>query len=373
MLGNRGKVAVAVASGILVLASAGCGGNPAVNSEGGTSSADETYASFDAMDESTRMDELVKAAEKEGTVTVYLRADNVFKELEAAFEKKYNVDLRILNPGTVQVTRQQIMEQSKAGKSEADVVETYAHELNTIYSESNLVSEIPKFLAAAAPDPTLASEFSIESFQYPFLTTWNTNEVKGEDVPRTLTDTSKPFWNDNLVMVKNYEPWYMTEYQRLTAAGMTTDEFKTLFKGIASNSNSADSSNPAAAGIASGQYKAGVGIALVAPQRLGDTAPVAWEPTDDAISVVPSGIGLLKGASHPAAGLLFSHWYLTEGSDILEEEQFVAQNPNEEDLKGAKLERFDTAGLDSEKLGLWRTAYENLLRGSDDVLPAYIK
>lgn len=358
---------------IIIMTTAGCSGNPAIEAPSQNTAADDTYNSFDSMEEGDRMNNLVEAAEDEGTVTVYLRADNVFAELESAFEERYDVDLQILNPGTVQAVQQQLVEQSKADKVEADVVETYVNELDASYTEANIVSEMPKFLAEAGPDPELASKSAIETFQYPFLSVWNTNATTDAQVPGALSDLARPSWNDGLIMVKNYESWYMTEFQRLRAAGLSIEEFESLFKTLAENSNTADSSNPAAAGIASGQYKAGVGIALIASQKLGNDAPVQWEPTKEPVSVVPAGIGMLKQASHPAAAMLFADWYLNEGSDILEKEQFVSQNTNEKDLEGAELVRFDTEDLDSERISEWRTAYENLLNGSDDILPGYVK
>lgn len=353
------------------LALAGCGGGPsapAVSSEG------SVYDEFADLPDAERHDALVAAAEQEGTVTAYLRSDDVFAEIEAAFEAEYDIDLVILNPGTTQVVQQQIFEQFAAQRVEADIVETYTHELNLMYAEENVVAAIPDYLAEAAPKSEFVSEHAIETFQYPFLPTWNSDNVTGDDIPTSLSDFADPLWADNMVLVTNYHPWYLTAFQQLTEnEGMSVEDFETLMKHIAANSSTADSSNPASASIASGEYLGGPNIAMVAPQRLGDTAPIDYVPTIDPAPLVPAGIGLINGSSHPAAALLFAQWYIDAGSDILAEEQYVEQNAAETDLLDVGKVRPDLEGLTTERLNDWRVAYDNLLKGKDPVVPDYVR
>lgn len=350
----------------------GCGTSPSVTSSSADTEAGDVYASFDRMADGERMDALIEAAETEGAVTVYLRSDDRFAEIEAAFEAEYRIDLTIVNPGTTEIVQQQIFEQTSAGRVEADVVETYVHELNLMYADQDVVAETPVFLAETSPDPELVSDFAIETFQYPFVPVWNTNAVAGGDVPTSFEDFADPMWKDKLVLVKNYYPWYLTMFQALTSQGMPVSEFEDLLTTIASYSSTADSSNPAATSIASGQYLAGPGVAVVAPQRLGPTAPVAYDPVIAPAPLVPVGIGLIKEAAHPAAAMLFAHWYLTKGTDIIVDEQYVQQNPKETDLAGVEGIRPDTSELTTEQLGEWRQAYENLVTGSTPILPEYV-
>jgi iron(III) transport system substrate-binding protein len=369
----RRVIAAMSAASVLTLAVAGCGGSPSAQTQDAVTDATRVFESFDTMADGERMAELIKAAEAEGAVTASLRADKVGPEIKKAFEAKYHIQLTILNPGRVDIVRQQIFEQAAAGKPESDVVETYSHELNTLYSDGGIVAKIPAFLAATEPDPTLASDYAVETVSYPFLPVWNKNAVSGENIPKSMEDFRNPFWKGKLVMVTNNENWYRTEFTQLTSQGMKVAEFEDLFKGIASNSSVADSSNPAAAGIASGQYLAGPGVAMVSAQKQGAEAPLTYGPADGVVAAVPAGLGLIKDAPHPAAALLFAHWYLTEGSDIVAKELYVAQSPAESDLKGVKVVRPDNSGLTAERLGEWRKAYENLLSGSGAVLPEYVR
>ncbi len=350
-----------------------CGPPPSVSGIA-ASEADAAYEKFDSMPESERHAALVKAAQDEGTVVAYLRVDNIGPEIEAAFEKKYpGVDLQIENPGRTQAVLQQITEQARAGRLSADVVETYVHELETIYPEEGLTTPVPDFLKTAATDPTLVREYSIESFQYVFLPAWNTDLVPATDVPKSITDLADPKWAGKLVMVTNYAPWYKATFDALTEAGMSAAEFASKFKAIAANSSIVESSNPAAQGLASGQYELAPNIAMVTVQRLKGNPPVSYVPPVPPVTLTPIGFGLLRGAPHPAAAMLFAEWYESpEALAILAEEMYVRQSPLEDELKGVAISTLNVDDLTTERLNEWIVAYDNLLHGRDDVLPAYV-
>ncbi len=365
---------VVVAS--LALATVACGGSPAAVQESSTeelaaSAAEKTYAKFDAMAEGERMDALVSAAESEGELVAYVTSDVVGPRLEAAFEDKYQVDLEILNPGTDSIVRQQVLEQHSAGQLEASVIETYQHSLATIYPGEGVVAEIPNFLAEAVVSPEMATDYGLETFQYPFLVSWNSNQIKGSEVPTSYGDLRDPVWDDNLVMVENYEMTYKALFDHLTANGMSVTEFEELFRHIGQNVSVTDSSNPATAFMAAGQYLGGVQIALTSVQKAGNV-PVAQEPVVEPVASVPMGIGLSREAPNPAAALLFAHWYVTEGQRILVKEQFIEQSPDETDLQGVQLARLESGDLDAQRLEEWRVAYDNMLHGEENVLPQYV-
>ncbi|MEU6647341.1 ABC transporter substrate-binding protein [Saccharomonospora sp. NPDC046836] len=324
------------------------------------------------MPANERLPALVRAAQAEGSLTVNLRADLVAPELERAFEDQYGIDLQIVNPGTARITRQQILQEARAGKVRSDVIESYVHEMDTIYAESHVITHLPRFLRESALDPSLTTEFSAETFQYPFLVAWNTQRVAAAEAPRRFEDLLNPRWANRLVMVQNYEMWYKALFDRLTGDGMSVEEFERVFRHIAADSNVTSSSNPASAFLASGQYTAGININLNSITRI-DGAPIAFEPVVGAVPLLPNGIGLARDAHHPAAALLFAHWYLTDGVPILQEEQFIQQSPNETRLDGAPVVRPELDDLDSARLQEWREAYDALLRGGDEVLPAYVR
>lgn len=366
--------AVIGALGITATLVAGCGPSPSAGGAGaGTlGTAKAVYEQFDAMSSSERESALVEAAEQEGEITAYLRSDDVFQELEDAFEAKYDIDLTLVNPGRVDVVRQQVLEQAAAGRMEADLVEVFTSDIELVYGEQGVAAPVPAFVADSAPDPSLNTTFAIETVQYPWIPLWNTDAIT--EPPRSLEDFLTPEYAGKMVIATGVQEWYLGWFQILTVEGdMSIDDFETLFRGIASNTSVVDSNNPAAAGVASGEYVASPGVALVSAQRIGDEAPMTWSPSWEKTVVSPAGIAFMSDAPHPAAAMLFAQWYITEGADILEKEQFVVQNPNETDLADTELYRPDLTGMTSEQFAEWRVAYDNLIKGKDDILPAYVR
>ncbi len=337
---------------------------------------DSVFEQVQALPEDSRMDDLVKAAQEEGELTVYLRSDVVFEDIQSAFKEKYDIDITIENPGLPTAVYQQIAEGSAAGQQRADVVETFSYELELNYPQEDLVAPMPEFLKEAAPDPDLAGEYSTEVWSYPFLPVWNTNAVTGNNAPGSLEDFTKPVWTGKTVMAKGdfLWSWYRGTFEQYTQEeGMSVEEFEEMMTTIAANSEFADSSNPAAAGIASGEYNGGPNIALTAAQKLEGDPPVAWEPTPEPAIAVPLGIALINDAPHPNAAMLFTHWYLTEGADIVEAEQFMPQNENEADLDGVEIKRTDLTSMTPEEVEEWREAFTNLTSGKTPILPESVR
>jgi iron(III) transport system substrate-binding protein len=364
------------ATALLGASVAGC--SPLGAASGGNESSAEAsvYEKVQAMPEGERMDALVKAAKEEGKATVYLRSDVAFQRIKDAFEAKYGIELEILNPGLPPVVYQQISEGEAAGRQQADVVETFNYELELVYPEANLTANMPDFLKAAAPDPELAADHSIESFQYAFIPVWNKNEIKGGDVPTSLQDFAKPIWKNKIVLPKGdfFWSWYRATFEELTKnQGMSVPDFEKLMTGIVANASITASSNPAAQGIASGEYKGGPNVNMSSAQKLMPAAPIAYQPTPSPAVTVPVGVSLLKNAPHPNAAMLFTDWYLTEGSDILVNEAFIEQNPNETDLKGVKIIRDDLNDMTKADMDEWRMAFENLVTGKTPILPESVR
>ncbi len=371
MAHNRSLRSLVLAT-VLSLGVAACGSPVGETGTTAASDAEGVFTQFQDMDPNQRMDALVKAAKEEGTVVAYLRADVVGRELEQAFEAKYDIDLQQLNPGTNTVVRQQILEQSKAGRLEADIVEAYMHELALVYKQENVVAAMPEFLKEDLIADGMSTDVGLEVYQYTFLPAWNTNIVTGGNVPTSLEGFTGPQFQDRLVMVSNYEMPYKALFDYLTKEkGMGTDEFANLFRAIGANTSVTDSGNPAAAFLASGQYLGGINMSLTSMKKAGNV-PIAYQPVVAPVASIPLGIGLLRDAPHPAAAMLFAHWYITEGQSILQKEMYIEQSPEETDLRGAAMGRLSYDDLDPQRLEEWRVAYDNMIRGKEDVLPEYI-
>lgn len=368
---HKRRTRLVAALAVPLLAASACGPPPTVGGDDSPGTATPVYDRFDEMDEDERMAALIAEAEAEGTVVAHLRSDEVGPEIERAFEAKYDIDLVILNPGNTQSVSQQVFEQSRAGRLEADLVEVMNYEVNKIFVTEGVMAPMPRFLGESAQDPSLVHEFGIETHSYAFPVYWNTNEVKGDRVPTSLEDLTDEFWDARLVMMTNNFHWYMTIYQILVEdQGMSVEDFETLMVSIAEKSDKTNSNNPAAQGMASGQYWGTPSGALVSFQRV-QGAPFDYQPPIEPVPVVPANVGLLKDAPHPAAAMLFTHWYLTEGLDITVDEHFIGYHDDETDLEGVETRRLNMDELTTERLASWRNVYNDLLMGRTPAVPEY--
>ena len=98
-----------------------------------------------------------------------------------------------------------------------------------------------------------------------------------------------------------------------------------------------------------------------------DGAPVDFLPFVEPAIARPNGVGLMKTAANPAAGLLFTDWLLDEGQKVLTDEGLSAaivegDNP----LNDVELIPVDIQGVieNSEEL---TAEYEELLANAEKV------
>jgi iron(III) transport system substrate-binding protein len=91
-------------------------------------------------------------------------------------------------------------------------------------------------------------------------------------------------------------------------------------------------------------------------------APVRWRPAVEPVVVKAAGVGVLRGAPHPAAAALFYEWILTEGQRLLEEDHRIPSVLGGEDpLAGIDVIEVDP-DLIAEKGEEWSRRYRELLR-----------
>ena len=88
---------------------------------------------------------------------------------------------------------------------------------------------------------------------------------------------------------------------------------------------------------------------------------MAWKPPVEPVFTRAGGIAVVRGATHPAAALLFCEWLLDEGQKVV---AAVGRDPTRRDLtvtKGIDQSVIDVVEL-AESQRVWLERYENLLR-----------
>jgi iron(III) transport system substrate-binding protein len=371
----RVKPAVLLSAALAVLllfVSACTSGN---NSAGG-SDAKSTYEKFAAMSGEERQTALVEQAKKEGTVVLYTTNSDTVAKIAPAFKAKYGITVEGQSQNS-EPLRQKLEQENQAKRVGADIVETLALDLR-IYANKGILTDYKndEVTSQLVPFATQFPGFVISSY-YPYMVAWNTNLVKGSDVPKSYQDLADPKWAGKLAMVEGDGTWYATLYYYMKDQGMSDEEFTTMMKAIAKNSQVASGHGSTTNLLGSGDFSVDMQVFqfdLLSGQK--DGQPIAAEPYVKPVINLPIGAGLSATAPHPAAALLWMDFYLTEGAKIFVE-QVSRQTTNKTVAASANfippadaqvnvaLDKLDT----DAKVAAWETAYANLIKGNDGVLP----
>jgi iron(III) transport system substrate-binding protein len=373
---RRPSIACLVA-GALVVSAAACGGSPTQTASGtsgqGTTAAEEVYAEFADLTGEERKDALIKAAQEEGKLVLASLApqDAVIE----AFEKSYGIDVETTSPESSEALRARLLEQHRAGRVEADVIETYGIDLQLALAPEGLLSPYQSDVLADVPDENKHDVWTTTN-SYAFYVGHNTDKVPDGEAPASFEDLADPKWDGRVAMDGSMADWYYTLYTYFAKQGMSDDEFSEMFKAIADGSRPTNDHSTTTALLASGEFDVVAAQAQILLKRnVEKGAPLSASPYVAPTVLLPNGAGLARQAEHPAAALLYMDYILTEGQQYLLESILVPANPaalpaDAEDISaGQKLVSLPLDGLTSEEFNRWTEAYDNLLHGEEKVLP----
>jgi iron(III) transport system substrate-binding protein len=313
------KAAVVVAFAMLVSA---CGGSPssAPPSGGGSAKADATQAFADLA--KLPPEELLKKAQEEGQLDFYTSMTaEVADAVTEAFSDKYDIEVNLYRASSETVL-QRILQEQKASFQGNDLVETNATEMFALEKEGHMVpytgapretvSEAGKFPAWTG------TRFNI------FAPSWNTKLVKKGDEPKSWEELADPKWKGKISMEIGDYDWFLTLYNYWVKNGKTPEQAEALFRAMASNAKIVRGHTVQGELLSAGQFSVVVSnYTYLVERTVKDGAPVAYKPLVQPVIARPNGIGLMKTAKHPAAALLFTNWILTDGQDVLIDNQIT--------------------------------------------------
>ena len=265
-------------------------------------------------------DELIKAAQQEGSLTLYTAATQAAAKAQAdAFTKKYDVKVNMVRMTGAQLT-QRVEAEAQASQPAADV----------------LVTSDPVMVKKGMTDGWLTSLESANIPGYPwdfparFLSkdfgsavvllqltgiAYNTDLVKGDDIPKGWEDLLNPKWQGKIGIADlKSSLGYTAEWQVINkqiGGDFLAKLGKQKLKVYASGA-------PASAALGAGE------VALLADQLITNVvpvkekgAPVAWVIPDKTTSL-DDYVALVAKAKHPNAAKLFTSYIMSsEGADIL--------------------------------------------------------
>ncbi|MEX6508459.1 ABC transporter substrate-binding protein [Jiella sp. M17.18] len=276
--------------------------------------------------------ELVQAAEKEGTVVWYtsMIVDQAVRPLVAAFEKKYpKIDVQFSRASSSD-TALKIVNESSAGHVMGDVFD--GNGAYIVLRPANLVEPYVADSAAEIPAEYKGPDgYWAAPNVYYLSAAINTDMVSKDDAPKTYQDLLDPKWKNQMV-------WSVVP-QESGAPGfignilMTMGQEKGmdyLHKLAAQKITNMDTSQRTVLDrVIVGDFP----LALMtythhSPISAAKGAPVDWLRMEPVIAS-PNTVGLVRGAPHPNAGKLLIDFILSkEGQTVLAKGMYLPTNPN---------------------------------------------
>ena len=267
---------------------------------------------------------LMQGAKKEGDVAVYtsLIAEDL-TALSAAFEKKYGVKVKGWRAGSEKVLQRTLTE-SRAGRADADVIETNGPELEALYREKVLQPLRSPHLKDLMPQAVSRHGHWVGTRISMFVQSYNTQLVKKEEVPRSYADLTNPRWKGRLGIEAEDDDWFAMVVKELgEEAGLR------IFREIARvNGFSVRKGHTLLAGlVASGEVHFALTTYNHGAEKMKQRgAPLEWYAIEPAIGRA-NGIAVVRKPAHPHAAALFVDFVLSpEGQAILEKGGYVPAN-----------------------------------------------
>jgi iron(III) transport system substrate-binding protein len=305
-----------------------------------------------------RTERLIAGAKKEGSLTLYSSAQvQVMTAVGAAFQKKYGVKVDLWRGASEQIL-QRVQAEARAGRPNADVMETAGPNIEAANRERLLQDIVTPLTAGLMPEAYVPGRPWIVSRLSVFVVAFNTNLVRKADVPRAYDGFLDPKWKGRLGIEADDNNWLMT------ATGALGEEkgLKLLKDIVAANGISVRKGHSLMANlVVSGE----VPVALTAYVDEVDALKKAGAPIDYAFAAptvaMPTAVGVFKRAPHPYAAVLFVDFLLSEeGQRILAANGMVPTNLKVQRLpEGVKLAFMDVGAYLDEN-AKWARLYREI-------------
>jgi len=282
---------------------------------------------------------LLEQAKQEGALALYTSlAPTESNPLAAAFEKKYGVKVELWRSQSERLVQRAVTE-ARAGRHAVDVIATNGPEMEALAREQILTTYFTPH-AADLPAASIPRHrlWMPDRLQF-FVVGYNTNLVKREDLPKSIRGFADPKWKGKLGIEAGDGEWMATLVKKWgDAEGMA------FFRKLSEMRPEVRKGHVLLAQlIAAGEIPVGLTAYSANVETLKRKgAPIDFAPID-AIAR-PQGLGIAKGAPHPAAALLYADFVLSaeDGQRLYES---MGRPPVNRKIK-SKLTDFDHTYLD---------------------------
>jgi iron(III) transport system substrate-binding protein len=368
-------VALAAVATAVAVTLGGCGGSVTAGGSGGggdqAAAAAKVYDRLGALTGDGRRAQLLAEAKKEGQVDLYtsLTAD-VASDVIAAFQQQTGVKVNLFR-GASETVLQRVVQETGAGKTSNDVVETNFFEMATMAKQGVLA----KFRGPALDQVQQTGKFdywTATRFNM-MLPAWNTKLIKPGQEPKSWEDLADPRFAGKLTMELSDDDWYENVTQYWLKHGKTQAQVDDLWRKMAANAKVVKGHTVMGQLLSAGQTGVdAMNYSYLVQKDIDAGAPVAYRSADGTAGAPafarPNGIGMMKAARHPAAAMLFYDWILSDGQQALVKDGLTPSTkvPGDHSLDGMTIVPYDVAGLVADSKS-WSDKYDALLRGVQQV------
>jgi iron(III) transport system substrate-binding protein len=311
-----------------------------------------------------RMEKIVTAAKKEGSVTMYTTfAEKDQPALVRPFEAKYGVKVSIWRAGTDKVLQRTLAE-AAARKYDVDLIHFGSPEMEALSREKILQPVSSPVHKDLQPGSIPAHREWAATLLSVWVQVYNTNLIKKSDLPKSYKDLLDPRWKGKLGIEAKNQDWFASVVDVMGGGEKGLQFFRDL---VARNGVSARTGHTLLNNmVIAGEVPLALTVYNYMPEQAKKKgAPIDWFALEPAVAR-SNAIGVARRAPHPNAALLFYEYMLgPDGQRELVKMDYVPSNVKvASPLKGVKILQTDPIRTldETEK---WTRIFEDVvLKGS---------
>jgi iron(III) transport system substrate-binding protein len=310
-----------------------------------------------------RMERIIAAAKKEGSVTMYTTfAEKDQPALIGPFEAKYGVKVSIWRAGTDKVLQRTLAE-AAARKYNVDLIHFGAPEMEALSREKILQAVDSPVHRDLQPGSVPRHREWAATLLSVWVQVYNTGIVKKSELPKTYRDLLDPRWKGKLGIEAKDEDWFASVVDIMGGGEKGLGFFREL---VARNGMSARTGHTLLNNmVIAGEVPLALTVYNYMPEQAKKKgAPIDWFVLEPAVAR-SNAIGIARRAPHPGAALLFYEYMLGEGQQYLVKMDYVPSNTKAASpLKGVRIVQTDP-GRSLDESEKWSKLFEEIvLKGS---------
>lgn len=316
----------------------------------------QDLATYDGPD---RMERIVAAAKKEGSLTLYTTiAEKDLPTVVKPFEARYGVKVNVWRAGTDKVLQRTLAE-AAAKRYDVDAVHMGSPEMEALAREKVLQTVRSPSYRHLQPGSVPAHGQWAATLLSVWVQAYNTNVIRKEDLPRSYQDLLDPKWKGKLGIEAKNQDWFASVVDIMGGGEKGLAFFRELVarNGISPRKGHTLLTNM----VVSGEVPLALTVYNYMPEQAKKKgAPIDWFALEPAVAR-SNAIGVARHAPHPAAALLFHEYMLTEAQHYLTQMDYVPTNTQvHSPLQGVKILQTDPAQSldDADK---WTRLFEDIV------------